>query len=77
MLEDRDIAEMPLLVLSNKVDVNPHLSEIEIIKGLNLDYVVDNPWIVIPISALHGTNFVQVIEWLLNRPKRDQRKKRF
>ena len=70
MLEDKDLSGMPLLVLANKIDLTPHLSEIEIIQGLNLDYLVDNPWIVIPISALHGTNFVQVIEWLLNRSQR-------
>ncbi len=76
MLEDRDMPGMPILVLANKMDLNPHLSEIEIIKGLNLDYVVDNPWIVIPISALYGENFAQVIEWLLNRPVRTSIKKR-
>lgn len=73
MLEDREIANMPLLILSNKIDKLPHLSEIEIIQGLNLDYIVDNPWVVIPISALYGTNFVQVIEWLLNRTQRTKR----
>ena len=63
---------MPLLILGNKIDLNPHLSELEIIQGLNLDYVIDNPWVVVPISALYGINFTQVIEWLLNR---NQRKK--
>lgn len=27
---------------------------------LNLDYIVDNPWVVIPCSALHNTNMDQV-----------------
>ena len=63
---------MPLLILGNKIDINPHLSELEIIQGLKLDYVIDNPWVVVPRSALYGINFTQVIEWLLNR---NQRKK--
>jgi Arf/Sar family protein len=57
------------LILSNKIDLNPHLSEIDIIKELNLDYVYSNPWIVIPISGLIGTNLEQVIEWLSKKGK--------
>ena len=70
MLEERDLAGIPLLVLSNKIDISPHLSEPEIIQGLNLDYVIDNPWLVISISALRGTNIERVVDWLLNFEKR-------
>ena len=28
--------------------------------GLNLDYILDNPWLVIPISSKDGTNIEQV-----------------
>ena len=52
LLEDRELATTPLLVLANKIDLEPHISEAELIRELNLDYIVDNPWIVIPISAL-------------------------
>jgi Arf/Sar family protein len=31
---------------------------------LNLDYICDNPWIVIPCSALRVTNIDQVVTWL-------------
>lgn len=62
-----ELATTPLLVIANKVDLQPHLAETEIIKGLNLDYVVDNPWIVIPCSALRNTNVDQVVEWLVAR----------
>jgi Arf/Sar family protein len=69
MLEERDLANIPLLVLANKIDINPHLTEPEIITGLNLDYVIDNPWLVISISALKGTNLERVVDWLLNVKK--------
>ncbi len=45
------------------------MTESEIIKELNLDYVYSNPWAVIPISALKGTNFEKVIEWLSKKGK--------
>ena len=75
MLEDKEISGIPILVLANKIDIDPHMSETEIIKGLNLDYVMDSPWVVIPVSALYGTNFDQVIEWLLKRTQKGIKKK--
>jgi hypothetical protein len=45
------------------------MSEIEIIKELNLDYIYGNQWAVIPMSALKGTNLEKVIEWLANKGK--------
>ncbi len=77
LLDDPDMVDTPLLVLANKVDIQPHMKELEIIKGLNLDYVMDRHWILIPISALYGTNFSQVVEWLLNRPAKPSIKKRY
>lgn len=62
-------------MLANKIDVDPHLSEADVIKGLNLDYVMDNPWVVIQVSALYGTNFEQVIQWLLKQSRKDGKKK--
>ena len=56
LLENKDLHGTPLLILSNKIDINPHLSESEIIHGMNLDYILENPWNIIPISAKEGTN---------------------
>ena len=75
LLEDEEIAGVPLLVLCNKIDINPHINTLDVIKGLNLDYLTTNPWVVIPISGLYGTNMTQVIEWLVSRSG-DRRKKK-
>lgn len=65
LLDDRELAGVPLLVLANKIDIEPHMTEPEIIQGLNLDYIIDNPWLVISTSALRGTNIERVVDWLV------------
>ncbi|RHY31940.1 hypothetical protein DYB32_003013 [Aphanomyces invadans] len=68
----RELATTPLLVLANKIDLEPHISEPELIRELNLDYIVDNPWLVIPISALRLVNIDQVIQWLMKQSGKDR-----
>eukprot|EP00455_Lapot_gusevi_P017189 TRINITY_DN19103_c0_g1_i1.p1 TRINITY_DN19103_c0_g1~~TRINITY_DN19103_c0_g1_i1.p1 ORF type:complete len:178 (+),score=43.56 TRINITY_DN19103_c0_g1_i1:56-589(+) len=68
LLEDRELQNMPLLVLANKIDIG-QIREQELIKGLNLDYIVDNPWVVTPISALRGDNVDAAINFLINYSK--------
>lgn len=67
LLEIRELATIPVLVLANKIDLEPHIKEHELIRELNLDYIVDNPWLVIPCSALRNINMGQVIEWLIHQ----------
>jgi Arf/Sar family protein len=43
-----------------------HLSTVP---ELNLDYIVDNPWLVIPISGLRQINIDQVIDWLVKQAR--------
>ena len=62
------------MILANKIDIEPHLSETDIIKGLNLDYIMENPWVVLNISALYGTNFEQVVQWLLKQNQKKAKK---
>jgi ADP-ribosylation factor-like protein 8 len=69
LLDEKGIENRPLLVLSNKIDIEPHMSEVEIIRELNLDYVYSNPWAVLPVSALKGTNLEAVVEWLSKKGK--------
>jgi len=37
------------------------------VAGLNLDYIVDSPWLVIPVSAKIGTNVDQALEFLIKQ----------
>ena len=67
LLEDPELQKMPLLVLGNKIDLEPHVTEGDLIRDLNLDYVTENPWIVIPISALKVVNVDQVLQWLIKQ----------
>ena len=69
-MEDKGIDGRPLLILLNKIDIEPHMKETEIIKELNLDYVYSNPWAVISISALKGVNFEKVLEWLSSKSEK-------
>ena len=46
------------------------MSEVEIIKELNLDYVYSNQWAVIPVFALQGTNLDNAIDWLAKKGKK-------
>mmetsp|Transcript_13768 Transcript_13768/g.51379 ORF Transcript_13768/g.51379 Transcript_13768/m.51379 type:complete len:108 (-) Transcript_13768:27-350(-) len=70
LLEDRDLATTPLLVVANKIDLDPHLTEEQIIRELNLDYIVDNPWVVMSISALKSINIEGVLEWLIKQSRK-------
>jgi 50S ribosomal subunit-associated GTPase HflX len=64
LLEDRELAGIPLLILANKIDLGAKVSEKELIEGLNLDYITNHAWLVLPISAKDGTNIDQALEFL-------------
>ena len=65
LLEDRELNNTPLLVVANKIDLEPHAPEETLIKELNLDYITENPWIIIPCSALKTININEVLDWLI------------
>ena len=69
LLDDGSIGSTPLLVLANKIDLEPHVGESDLIERLQLNYVMETPWMVLPISALHMTNMDQVMEWLIAQGK--------
>jgi len=69
-LEQKDLNGVPILLLSNKIDIKPHLEASDIISGMNLDYIYDNPWNIIAISAKDGTNLGHVIDWLMKVNKK-------
>jgi len=67
LLEDRELNSTPLLVVANKIDLEPHAPEETLIKELNLDYITENPWIIIPCSALKTININEILDWLLKQ----------
>lgn len=67
LLEDRDLYSTPLLIVANKIDLDPHATEAVLIKELNLDYIVDNPWLVVPCSALKTINVDEIVQWLIKQ----------
>ncbi len=56
-----------MLVVANKIDLIPHINEQDLIKELNLDYIIDNPWVVIPCSALKSVNIEKILDWLIKQ----------
>ena len=60
---------MPLLVLANKIDKEGHMKPTEIVQAMNLDYIDDHKWKILPISAKYGNNMDQAVEWILNTSK--------
>ena len=69
LLDCKDLKQMPLLILANKIDKEGHMKATEIVESMNLDYIDDHEWKIIPISAKNGTNMDQAIEWILKVSK--------
>jgi ADP-ribosylation factor-like protein 8 len=67
LLEDRELAKTPLLIVANKIDLQPLVPEQTLIKELNLDYFTDNAWLLLSISALQNTNVDSVVDWLIKQ----------
>lgn len=63
-MEDKELKGKPLLILANKIDLEPNITEETLIRELNLDYITDNDWIIIPISAKYGNNVDEAIKYL-------------
>lgn len=100
LLEDKELAKTAVLVVSNKIDLEPHASEPLLIRGnliyyyfsyeiynfeilsifiiflleLNLDYIVDNPWMIIPCSALKTVNIDAIIQWLIKEADKPRKR---
>eukprot|EP00756_Hemistasia_phaeocysticola_P007283 Hpha_TRINITY_DN14192_c0_g1::TRINITY_DN14192_c0_g1_i1::g.10724::m.10724/K07955/ARL8; ADP-ribosylation factor-like protein 8 len=70
LLEDRHLHGLPLLVVLNKIDLEPRMSKEDVIKEMNLEYVTENDWAVTQISATQRTNISDVIDWLTKNAKK-------
>jgi Arf/Sar family protein len=64
-----DNHKVPLLVLGNKVDTEPHMTHDNVIQALNLDYITENKWTMINISCTRNINLDKVVEWLTANSK--------
>mmetsp|Transcript_2485 Transcript_2485/g.4969 ORF Transcript_2485/g.4969 Transcript_2485/m.4969 type:complete len:139 (-) Transcript_2485:144-560(-) len=64
LLDSEGLKSIPILIICNKIDIENHLSEEEVLQGLNLDYITDNPWAIVSISALKSLNLDKVVDWL-------------
>ncbi len=69
LLQNKSCFNIPLLVVGNKIDIQEHMSQQEIIEGLSLDYIKTNHWVVIMASMLKGNNIEEIIQWLIDRSK--------
>lgn len=67
LLEDKELAHTPVLIVANKIDLEPHCSEQTLIRELNLDYITDNSWIITPCSALKTINIDEIVQWLIKQ----------
>lgn len=65
LLSDSSLNGLALLICLNKMDLDPHMSKEECVRDLDLSAVTENPWLVIPISALKQTNINDVTDWLV------------
>lgn len=65
LLDEKNLKGIPLLVVLNKIDQEQKFTKSEIVKHLNLDYITENPWAVVPCSGLKGTNIEEVVQWLI------------
>ncbi|EAR88620.1 ADP-ribosylation factor(Arf)/Arf-like (ARL) small GTPase family protein (macronuclear) [Tetrahymena thermophila SB210] len=70
LLEDTELSNIPILVIGNKVDIQGHMNEQDIIQGMNLDYITSNPWVVVMVSALRGDNIPAIVDWLVKKSKK-------
>jgi len=71
LLENEALSTMPVVVVSNKIDVNNHASKDELKKALNLDYIDSDQQTVsiIEISALRKIGIDQVYSVLMKHAK--------
>ncbi|GMI31313.1 hypothetical protein TeGR_g6927, partial [Tetraparma gracilis] len=59
----------PVLVLANKIDKRPHLTEDQLVERMGLDELQTVPWLVMPVSATEVTGIDSVVEWLCTMSK--------
>ena len=64
LLEEQELNKIPLLILANKTDI-AKINRDDLTRSLNLDYIVENPWVLTSISAKNGDNIDKALEFLI------------
>eukprot|EP00695_Tsukubamonas_globosa_P003164 TRINITY_DN497_c0_g1_i1.p1 TRINITY_DN497_c0_g1~~TRINITY_DN497_c0_g1_i1.p1 ORF type:complete len:205 (+),score=83.38 TRINITY_DN497_c0_g1_i1:75-617(+) len=65
LLEEEQLARVPLLILANKQDLLNALPAKEIAEGLSLHSIRDREWQIQPCSAKTGDGLGTAMEWLV------------
>ena len=50
--------------MANKTDI-AKINRDDLTRSLNLDYIVENPWVLTSISAKNGDNIDKALEFLI------------
>mmetsp|Transcript_74040 Transcript_74040/g.205731 ORF Transcript_74040/g.205731 Transcript_74040/m.205731 type:complete len:188 (-) Transcript_74040:138-701(-) len=71
MLEDPRVAEkkIPILFLSNKMDLPAASPTAETMTALELEKITDRPWNILPCDALKGEGVEDATKWLVDAMK--------
>jgi ADP-ribosylation factor-like protein 3 len=66
LLEESQLAGIPLLVFANKVDLMMAIPADEISETLTLHMIRDRPWSIVGCSAKTGEGLQEGLEWLIH-----------
>uniref|UniRef100_A0A7S1T9G5 ADP-ribosylation factor-like protein 3 n=1 Tax=Tetraselmis chuii TaxID=63592 RepID=A0A7S1T9G5_9CHLO len=69
LLEEDQLAAVPLLVFANKQDLVQAAPPDEISEALNLSDIRDRPWQIQPSSAITGDGLEDGMKWLVSQMK--------
>ena len=69
LLEEDELAGVPLLFFANKQDLITALEPEEIVDQLQLDMIDDRDWSIFGWSALDGEGLSDGVQWMIDHVK--------
>eukprot|EP01061_Rhynchopus_euleeides_P026913 TRINITY_DN43803_c0_g1_i1.p1 TRINITY_DN43803_c0_g1~~TRINITY_DN43803_c0_g1_i1.p1 ORF type:complete len:180 (+),score=79.27 TRINITY_DN43803_c0_g1_i1:256-795(+) len=70
LMSDAKLHGLPLLVVLNKQDLEPHMTKEKVIEELKLEDITNNQWMVTAISAKRRQNMNEMVDWLGRHAKK-------
>jgi ADP-ribosylation factor-like protein 6 len=64
MLKHKELRNVPILFMANKMDIPDAMSPVECAQALKLDDIKDKPWQIVPSNALTGEGLQKGTDWL-------------